>query len=169
MHRTVILVGTNHEYQWCDPKHSAEQIDTFRSFLVQLCRTHGVCAIAEEMSLEALANNGRKESVPAEVARELCLAHQYSDPDLAEQSRLGIANEGVIELRKHREKLSQVETDQLIAAEYRKREGIWLSRIQSLDRWPLLFVCGSLHVTPFCAQLKASGCVVKIVRHSGSE
>lgn len=37
------------------------------------------------------------------------------------------------------------------------RESVWLAHLQSLDRWPTLFVCGIDHLSTFSDRLRAAG------------
>jgi len=41
-----------------------------------------------------------------------------------------------------------------IEESYRQREQIWLEKIVSLNKWPLLFICGANHFDPFSELLK---------------
>ncbi len=163
MDKIVIIVGTNHEFQWSDKCRSDDEIDKFRNYLSFLVKKHNIHAIAEEMNKEALNKNGQVESIPFQVAQSFNIDHQYSDPTTDEQSELGIMNEGTIEFYgKYRNNWSREEIQDRIEKEYRKREAVWLTRIKLLNKWPLLFVCGSEHVTPFCNKLCKSDFIVKI-------
>ena len=163
MNNVVVLVRTNHKYQWADRCLPTEEIIKFHDFLVLLAQKHRVNAIAEEMSIEALRNNDQIESIPFQVAQALNITHQYSDPETAEQSKLGIMNEGVVKYYgKYRNGWSRQEIESRIEIEYRKREAVWLSKIKSLDKWPLLFICGSQHIIPFRDLLCKKGYIVHV-------
>ena len=163
MNNVVILVGTNHKYQWADRCLPNEEIIKFYDFLAFLAKKHKVNAIVEEMSIEALRNNDQIESVPFHVAHALNnIPHQYSDPEIEEQSKLDIMNEGAIELYGVRNGWSRQEIESRIEIQYRKREAVWLSKIKSLDKWPLLFICGSEHIFSFRDQLCNEGYIVHV-------
>lgn len=162
MKNMVVLVGTNHKYQWADRYLPIEEIKKFYDFLILLAQRHRINAIAEEMSIEALRDNGQIESIPFKVAQSLDIPHQYSDPEIDEQSKHGIMNEGVIELYGVRNGWFRQEIERRIEIEYRKREAVWLSKIKSLGKWPLLFICGSVHIIPFHNLLRNEGYLVDI-------
>lgn len=163
MDKIIIIVGTNHEFQWADKCRLLEEIDKFRDYLSRLVKKYNIRAIAEEMSIEALKTNGQEESIPFKIAQSYQISHQYSDPTLDEQSKLNIMNEGTIEYYgKYKYNWSKDEIQDRIKAAYRKREAVWIKKIQDLNTWPLLFVCGSEHVTPFCSQLCEQDYTVKI-------
>ncbi|MBU0769348.1 MAG: hypothetical protein KJ687_09685 [Proteobacteria bacterium] len=163
MKNLIVLVGTNHKYQCPDRCLPIEEIKKFYDFLIFLVQKHRINAIAEEMSIEALHDNDQIESIPFKVAQALDnIPHQYSDPEIDEQSKHGIMNEGVIELYGVRNGWPRQEIESRIEIEYRKREAVWLSKIKSLDKWPLLFICGSLHMIPLHNLLRNEGYLVQV-------
>jgi hypothetical protein len=86
MDKIIIIVGTNHEFQWADKCRLPEEIDKFLDYLSLLVKEYNIRAIAEEMSIEALKTNGQEESIPFKIALSYHISHQYSDPTLDEQS-----------------------------------------------------------------------------------
>ncbi len=122
----------------------------------RVCRDCGreielVCAIAEEMSLEALQKSHHPslppgESVPFQAAKELGRPCKYCcPPDRATRDRLGISPYG--------------DTPE----DNEKREAYWLEQLEKLGLFPCLFVLGSSHVTSFSNLLKKSGYKAEIV------
>jgi hypothetical protein len=163
--RVVVLIGTDHKFQL--PMNEAEraEVESFRNAIRDLCVWHKVYAIAEEMNPQALQKSKIRESVPYQLCGELRLLHQYSDPSLQERKVLGIRSDHDIELQGWRESW----TRKKINADIRRygsivsdriREKEWLRRIQELDVWPLLFICGSDHFVPFATLLRDAGMTV---------
>jgi len=98
------------------------------------------------------------------VARALKLPHRFSDPNTEERKRLGLAlDHNSVEVGAWLKKGS---TPEIIAAEvaveHRKREKAWLERLQALDTWPALFLCGANHTTGFAAMLERHGVHVAV-------
>lgn len=163
--RTVVLVGTDHKFQ--RPMNGPEiaEIESFRNAIRELCLRHKVHAIAEEMNLQALQEHKITESVPYQLCGELRLLHQYSDPSLQERKALSIQRDHDIELQGWREswprkKISAAIRSHGSIASDRIREKEWLRRIQELDGWPLLFVCGADHFAQFSKLLQMAGITV---------
>ncbi|WP_447984125.1 hypothetical protein [Nitrospira sp. Nam74] len=122
-------------------------------------------AVAEEMNPQALLQYKIRESVPYQLCVELKLLHQYSDPSLQERKVLGIRSDYDIELQGWHESWPRKKIDATIRrygsiASDRIREKEWLRRIQDLDAWPLLFICGSDHFVPFATLLRDAGVTV---------
>lgn len=170
--RKVFIIGTNHVYQFgggaafkdatCSPEHEAK----FRQFLVKACRSYGVVAIGEELSDNALTEMNRTDSVPKHAARELALeAHRYCDPNRAERKRLGIRDDSYIRATGQSSGKSKALIEEEVLAEHKKREPYWLAQLSALDAWPVLFVCGSCHVSSFSALLRESGAEATILEH----
>ena len=163
--RIVVLVGTDHKFQ--RPVNGSEDtgIESFRNAIRELCLRHKVCALAEEMNPQALQEYEIAESVPYQLCGELGLLHQYSDPSLQERPALGIRRDRDIELQGWQERWTRKKIDAAIRSHGsvvsdRIREKEWLRRIQELDAWPLLFVCGADHFAQFSKLLQMSGITV---------
>lgn len=160
--KTVVLVGTAHKYQRPGNGPHADGIAQFRVMIQELCLQHDLAAIAEEMSLQALQEYDVTESVAQQVCALLGgLRHQLSDPPHAERFKLGIRQDNDIRV----EHLSDGWTEEQIEADVlargsvpsdRIREQFWLQKIQELNAWPLLFICGANHFTTFAALLRAN-------------
>ncbi len=146
MHK-VFLVGTNHRYQMCT-RFTAVTQSQFEEFIEMLRDTiarNGIRGIAEEMNIEGLRKWGCQEhSIGYQLARELGIAHDYSDADEATRKARSI------------EKGKQGDPE---------RERYWLERLQSFDKFPVLFVLGSNHFESFTSLLTQSGFqVFEVVR-----
>jgi hypothetical protein len=90
--RSVVLIGTSHKHQL--PENP--EADAFRTFIKQLYAIKAFQAIAEEMSLEELANRNVTRSICTQIANELGVCHQYCDPDKEQRSALGLRHKNII-------------------------------------------------------------------------
>ena len=148
---TVILIGTDHKFQKpLDGPHRAG-IEGFRNTIRKICGQHKLGAVAEEMSLAAL----RQDNLQASVAKQVCielkeLPHNYSDPAGKERNDLGIRGRNEIILDGYTDE----QVNAVIEESNRIREREWLRRIQKLNKWPLLFICGASHFTHFAKLLQ---------------
>ena len=157
--RDVILIGTSHSYQL--PRNQAA--DTFRLFVEQIYATKTFRAIAEEMSLEEVANRHATQSVGAEVAVKLGVCHLYCDPDTQQRGALGVRHKSLIKTDGWLYDWSQEKIQQEIRTSHSIREQWWLERLLDLERWPVLFVCGTCHVEAFRNLAEAHGLSVDVV------
>lgn len=161
--QTVFLVGTSHNFQLPVGGPHADGIAQFRFMILDLCRRHDLDAIAEEMNSYALQENDDvKESVAQQVCASLGRRHQFSDPSPDERYKLGIRKDSDIRVEHLLDEWTQEQIESDVLARGRVpsdkiREQYWLKRIQELDAWPLLFICGADHFTSFAALLRAAG------------
>lgn len=163
--RMVVLVGTDHKFQRPVNGSEGARVESFREVIRELCFRYKVQAIAEEMNLQALQEYQITESVACQLCSELRLLHQYSDPSLEERTALGIQRDHDIELQGWRERWPREKIDAALhnygsLASDQIREKEWLCRIQELDAWPLLFICGANHFVAFAALLRHAGVTV---------
>lgn len=153
--KKVILIGTSHTIQRGDG-----QKNSFYSYVEQLCRTHKVKAIAEEIDIE--------QSVAKNVSSSLGIRHKIIEPTPNELEGLGIEQVHKIEYQlmslydidewpENPEAEVNRELASRIQDTYRKRELEWLKRINELDIWPVLIICGASHYEPFYKLLVSSG------------
>jgi len=150
----VILIGTSHQYQTCSKKIDADSIEQFRQLLITLCSQYKAQAIAEEMNPDALAERGVTKSVACEVAAELDLKHQLSDPSLELRTQLGIRTENEIRAQGSINNWTQHQIEIKIQKSHSIREQYWLDQLRLLDSWPLLFICGANHCKAFSVLLR---------------
>ena len=160
--RTIVLVGTDHRFQRPANGPYAKETERFRNTIRALCRQHKINAIAEEMSLHALLERGVSESGAQQLCAELCLHHLLADPSPEERRELAIRQDNDVRAEHLFDNWTpeQIEADVLArgsATSDRIREQYWLRRIQMLDVWPLLFICGADHFTPFATLLRDAG------------
>ena len=169
----IYILGTSHEYQRNDNTCSPNSIVEFKQYLKTVCQNCNVRAIGEEMSQESLEFFNRKISIPKVFTEENgTIIHKYCDPESDEKRKLGIRESGfysqgkkfpVILQPQEVKNLSQEEADLLEWKEDLKREPVWLCKILELNKWPLLFICGSKHVESYRKLLDAASFSVKIV------
>ena len=155
--RTVLLVGTRHDYQ----RPGNPGSEAFRVFVAATCRERDIQVIAEEMSLDGLF--GAKQSVCNQAADSLRLTHHCGDPSLEEQKTLGIAHPGKTNPSAFSAVPDPHEVDPEGEVAHEIRRHCWLQRIVALDSWPVLFVCGAHHVEPFRELLRAHSIVVHVL------
>lgn len=166
--KQIFLVGTSHAYQFgdgvvfgettCTPEAAAQ----FRQCLTNIYNINRIRAFAEEMSVDALAEQKLTASLPKLVADEFLVCHRYCDPTRLEKVQWGIRQDNDIRLEHMNDGWTQeqIEADVLArgsAPSDRIRERFWLQSILELDMWPLLFICGTNHFTSFAALLKVNG------------
>ena len=162
MEKVVYLLGTAHEYQGGKPQQNAtpptqEELDQFKKYVVQLCGNLSIQAIGEELRKENLAN-GRLKSTLLEVCNGNNIKHKYCDPDDEWQEKEGIKN-----FLGQRKQESIAEFDSRCFEDYKKREPYWLLKIQELNVFPMLFVCGALHIDSFSHLLESAGFTPKVI------
>ena len=146
----VYVLGTKHDLQKAerDPQENA----AFKELIAETSKTLQIRAIVEEMSREALGKTD--QSICLQVAHALALAHLYCDPDTQARKQLGIAvDDNELRIQAWYKNWPLEALARVIREEHAKREKIWLDEIRRLDVWPVLFVCGANHATPFAALL----------------
>jgi len=152
----IYIIGTDHNFQKGQGCHK-EDVDVFKEYIHEMCDLTQAKAIGEEMSREALDEAGVKTSVCEVVANELTLRYCLCDPDRATRQKLGIRQENDIRLEGFQNDWAPEIVKKKISDEHRKREEIWLSHIDNLYRYPVLFVCGANHVKSFSDLLSGKG------------
>ena len=159
--RTVVLIGTDHRYQRASDADDGDETQ-FRNTILEILDRQAIKSIAEEMSKEALAHHGAKNSIVELVCTERGIPHQFSDPTNSERLRLEIRQDSDIRA----EHLSDGSTQEQIEADVearganasdRVREKYCWHRIQELQKWPILFICGANHVDPLVELLTKDG------------
>lgn len=159
----MILIGTAHTFQRPQTGPIVPAIEEFRCFIRNLCVQNGVRALAEEMNRQALQEHGVQESIAQQLSRELGLIHQFSDPATKERSMLGIRSENDIRIEGWIKRWSQKEIDKAViqnANSDRVREGYWFLKLLEIDTWPILFICGADHFSPFSSLLRKADVTV---------
>lgn len=143
MTHSVALIGTSHPYQFGGSACSPSQTSAFAALLRRTCLHYAAAALAEEMSLSALQRQERSESTVATIARELGLSHAYCDPTEEQQAKMGLQVEKNAIGLSHFSGWTQEQIARGVAKEHRLREQFWADRLDELNVWPVVFVCGS--------------------------
>lgn len=149
MSRRLIIIGTCHKLQCGIEPFTPEQIETFRTYVLDICRSENIRQIAEEMTEDGLKDKIVTETIFASVADELDIPNPYIDIDHRRRSELhiddyslgmfaaaetgGFAEQKVIDLF----------TNELL---HPVRERVWYANLLKLGVWPSLFICGADHV-----------------------
>ncbi|QTN29107.1 hypothetical protein HZ993_04485 [Rhodoferax sp. AJA081-3] len=106
---------------------------------------------------------GKRVSVLQSLAEDLGLPHQFCEADKAERATMGVHGKNWILASAEMNDQSEVEVQAALDEEFRRRETIWLQRIDVLNVWPILFVCGTEHVSSFSARLASNSVSVKLL------
>lgn len=159
------MLGTNHEIQ----RGNFIQKEEFRLYLEQLVNDHEIKAIGEEIN-----DDNPTISLAKEVATNNAIAYKIIEPNPNEYDELKIEHVHNIDYQFRcrydleespsnisLRKLAYEEYDSRIQNTYRTREAEWLKRLQKLDKWPVLVICGADHFQPFCKLLIENGINVK--------
>lgn len=156
MKAQIIIVGTGHSLQVGGDKYRQDQVEKFRGYLKELCRSHKIEHIAEEMNGDGLADYGKKESIPSQIAGELSLCHHYVDLTNTERANLGI-DRGALAMTALNLSLMPPQIAALENAFGKVRECCWLARVLAINIWPTLFICGADHVASFKSLINCMG------------
>jgi hypothetical protein len=159
--KKAVLLGTGHNIQRGDDRK-----DCFQAHIRHLCMGYKVKAIAEEI-------DDRTTSIAQQIACELDIAYKIIEPNEKETESLGIElwhkiffqimNKYEIEpyskepYDQNMPPLAYKEYSTRMEKTYRDREAEWLRRIEMLDTWPVLIICGASHYQPFCKLLVSRG------------
>lgn len=149
MRAHIVLFGTSHSLQCGTAKYTSTQLKRFRARVRQICQSHEIAFIAEEMSSDGLSHYAKDTTIVARLAKKLRIQHKFVDLTTAERVNLGIDDGslataamrlGSSTSAKHfRDELTSRLSDPV-------RERCWLGRILGSNAWPTLFICGANHV-----------------------
>lgn len=156
MSRTVFILGTDHGFQRRDAKFTEPQHKQFADYVIKMARDHGVAGLAEEYSVENLAEDEITETTIQSIARELELKHRFCDPDMKTRAQLGIRQENQIRVSEFPKQLTDIEVQRRLADSLRARERYWFSELLVFNTWPVLFICGADHSLSFLNLLQTN-------------
>ena len=175
----LYLIGVNHAVQF---KSALSQLfsesesvrakrEAFKAHVAEMIDELGIEVLAEEFSEESkrkpqereTALNDQSERARFETALALCnyetvleqlgkakgIEHRFCDPDSKERKALGI----------------EVDAKKATKSDWRKREQVWLSRIEDCKGRRVLFVCGDNHYDAFAQLLESNGFNVRYGPH----
>jgi len=156
--KKAVLIGTSHSIQRNDR--------AFGSYIEELCNEHNICAIAEEI-------DNKSKSIAAILSDKLGIKYAIVEPTPDERRNLHIERENDIvyelTMKYSTENLSTEPSSQNWPSEpyddyanrvqttYRQREGEWIKRIENLNIWPVLIICGKDHLEDFSKLFISSG------------
>lgn len=163
MTQHILVLGTDHRFQFGGSARSERQNAAFCHLLEDLVETHQVRLVAEEMSLDALRDQNQDESTVAAFARQNRVCHLYCDPPASIHSQMGLRVERNASWFRQVERWSDERIADAIAHEHRIRERYWKNRILEADTWPCLLVCGAEHAVPVSGLFLASGLNASII------
>ncbi len=103
-------------------------------------------------------SNKIKQSFVREIALKLGIHHKYCNATRKEEEALGVK-----QYLGQKKGESSSDFDQRAWENEKLREYAWLKKVIELNIWPLLFVCGSLHVVSFSKLLLENGIEVKVL------
>ena len=166
----VYLIGVNHAVQfkhpWSqmvvgEPEGVGMKREAFKAHISEMIDKLDIEVLAEEFSTrqayaaeeEAFRQKGAaelEETAPPPLSWETVLEqlskakgieHRFCDPDSTERKALGI----------------EVDSRKATEADWRKREQVWLERIEDCKGRRVLFVCGDNHYESFAQLLESDG------------
>jgi len=167
--REVTLLGTSHDIQRGDRLSRK-----FKILLLNSIKNGGFSCVAEEI-------DDARSYIAENICNEIGISHLVVEPTPTEAEKLGIENDNKItyriqnlfweEIEKNGGWPAEPSADSLptniwtqyseeLEASYRAREQEWYKRIAKVNNWPLLFICGASHYTPFKKKLESSGILV---------
>lgn len=153
----VVLIGTSHQFQRGHPSCSQEEEQQFVDFIQAVCLKYRVAAVGEEMSAQLMIKEPRSETTCATVASRLGLQHTYCEPLPQERAALGIQDKQSLQAEALRQQWPDAKLNAEIRHSFELRESYWLRKLEEMDLWPVVFVCGADHVDSFQAKLNEAG------------
>ena len=163
MNKTVYIVGIDHKYQHNSELYEhvdAESLLALESLIRKVCKDNHINAVGEEFCPENLMKD-TIESYIKVIADKIYIPHRYCNTTSDEDNELGV-KQFLYKMKDETEdefKRRDWENDRL-------REKGWLKKIIEFNKWPLLFICGSLHVFSLKNLLKENGIYAKILYES---
>lgn len=161
MERKIVILGAAHSLTVGarEPDYTPEQLSNFREAIAGICRTHAITGIAEAMSEDGLAYYRKSKTIAHDVADGLKVAHHYIDPTREERIALDIGDGETVAAAQSLNSLQEREISRIYEE---KRARFWLDKLEQIDLWPALVICGPNHVEHFGALAAAAGVEVTI-------
>jgi hypothetical protein len=159
----VLIIGTNHKYQHASNLYEPVEktaLFAFEKMLSNACTENNIIAIGEEFSKKDLKKDST-DSFVKNVADKLGKLHKYCNPTNEEENAIGYKPC----LYQQKGETSK-DFDKRDWENEKLREKIWLENIVNFDSYPMLFICGSMHVQSFSELLKKNGINSKILFES---
>lgn len=134
------IVGTCHRLQCGSDKIEEDRVVAFRKEILRICSENKINTIFEEMSLDGLKFHGVTKTVCQGLSSDKCIEVRHLDLEEKERRCLSIDE---LKVEEYDSILYQLFND--LRNEIRER--VWVARILEADKWPMLLICGSLHVS----------------------
>lgn len=150
----VLIIGANHKYQHASDLYERVEktaLFAFEKMISNACAENNIIAIGEEFSKEDLKKDST-DSFVKNVSDKLGKLHKYCNPTSEEEMAIGY-KQCLYQMGGE----SSEEFDKRDWENEKLREIIWLKNIENLNSFPMLFVCGSMHVQSFSDLLKKNG------------
>lgn len=169
----IVVLGTHHGFQ-----RGTIQKEEFTAYIEDLVKAHDIKIIGDEID-----QRPNTKPVAKEVAELAEIQYQIIEPKPDELKQQGIESYddiynyfitkydlGSSFTREDLNPTQKVEYENRIQDMLRQREAIWLAKLQQLNVWPALVICGSFHYEAFCNLLTSEGYrVVKENSYWGKE
>ena len=156
----IIIVGTAHTLQCGVDNYSKNQINKFKSFIEEKCKTYNIKLIAEEMSCDGLIYHEVTSTIAYKIALKLPdTKHAYVELSEQEKRNLKIDNDSLSTFSMFRLD-NKGDANNKIKDLYKKisdpvREICWFAKILDINKWPALLICGDDHVLNLCSLIKS--------------
>jgi len=163
MNRTVYLIGIDHKYQHNSVfyrKLPVGAIEAFEDYISTVCSKNGIEAIGEDFHQSDLKKD-RKMSTTKKIAIKLKKCHKYCS--LSDEEALKLGWQPTLSQRRGE---SADKFDERDWQNDKIREKGWVQNILALNKWPLLFICGSKHISSFSELLENSSIRVHIIHEN---
>ncbi|MBL8511903.1 MAG: hypothetical protein JNM52_09685 [Betaproteobacteria bacterium] len=181
--RSIFIIGTDHKYQRGSTTDNnskfcrSNEANEFQELLIAALEKHSINGIAEEAFLEQIKRDRRDKTLPNQLALAFATPHRYCDPNFKQRNKLGICDTGYIKIcaaikrtyadDDEKEQINKKEALEL-HQNFEKREKYWISQLIEFDRWPVLFICGALHVESFKKLASQDGFEVTVLESDWS-
>ena len=145
--KKIILVGTSHTIQ-----RGEKRSPVFHKYIEHL--------VSKKYKIQVLAEEIDVNSVVAKIASSALIDYLIIEPTPEERTALGIQSLNIIEHNIFMEyddvnsKKAKDECTKQKENVYRLREKEWLKRVNSINKFPVLIICGAEHFIPFAELLR---------------
>ena len=120
-------------------------------------------SIGEEMRPDRMNEACIHESVMKMIADKIGLPHTYCGASKEERKDRHISGELLLEAMRLYNGWTDAEFNEQVLIDRKEREAIWLEKIPSVFRDPMLFICGIAHLSTFSCLLRANNYVCTVL------
>lgn len=152
MSAKIIIVGTCHSLQCGVGDYSESQREKYKNLILDLCVSHQVKLIAEEMTLQGIKDRGADTTIAIELAKNnLGVTHKFVEIEEDIRAKLHLDRASLAKIAPIFNETPQRKTEINDKLEklifFPARECCWLATILYEKRWPTLLICGEAHVS----------------------